>query len=96
MTALADPTRRQIFELIAKRPQSVADLTRALPVTQSAVSQHLKVLKSAKLVRAEAAGARNIYRVDPAGLGQMRAWLDRQWRDALDAFKTGIDDKEQR
>lgn len=96
ITALADPTRRQIFEFVAKRPQSVADLTRALPVSQSAVSQHLKILKSAKLVRAEAAGARNIYRVDPAGLGQMRAWLDRQWRDALDALKTEIDDKEQK
>ena len=52
MTALADPTRRQIFEIVAKRPQSVADLTRALPVSQPAVSQHLKVLKAAKLVRA--------------------------------------------
>ena len=85
--ALADPTRRQIFELVAKRPRSVADLTKALPVTQSAVSQHLKGLKAASLVRAEADGARNIYRIDPAGLGKMRAWLDRQWTDALGAFK---------
>jgi DNA-binding transcriptional ArsR family regulator len=94
IAALADPTRRQIFELVAKRPRSVADLTSSLPVTQSAVSQHLKVLKAARLVRAEAEGARNIYRIDPAGLGQMRAWLDRQWADALGAFKTEAESKE--
>ncbi len=93
ITALGEPTRRQIFELVAKRPQSVADLTRTLPVSQSAVSQHLKVLKAARLVQAEADGARNIYRVDPAGLGQMRAWLDRQWTDALGAFKADVDGK---
>lgn len=95
ITALADPTRRQILELVAKGPRSVADLTRALPVTQSAVSQHLKVLKAARLVQAEAAGARNIYRVDPAGLGQMRAWLDRQWTDALSAFKAEAEGKKE-
>ena len=91
--ALADPTRRQIFELVAKRQRSVADLTKALPVTQSAVSQHLKVLKAAGLVEAEADGARNIYRIDTAGLGKMRAWLDRQWADALSAFKTEAEKK---
>ena len=96
MTALADPTRRQIFELVAKRPQSVADLTRALPVSQPAVSQHLKVLKAAKLVRAEAHGARNIYRIDPAGLGQMRAWLDRRWAEALGAFKADAEGREEK
>lgn len=88
IAALADPTRRKIFELVAKRPRSVAELTSGLPVTQSAVSQHLKVLKAASLVQAEADGARNIYRIDPAGLGQMRAWLDRQWTDVLSAFKS--------
>jgi DNA-binding transcriptional ArsR family regulator len=93
MTALADPTRRQIFELVVSRPRSVADLTRALPVSQSAVSQHLKVLKDAKLVRPQPEGARTIYHVDPAGLGRMRAWLDRQWADALHAFKAETEDK---
>src|SRR5688572_29630299 len=92
--ALADPTRRAIFELVAKKPRSVADLTRALPVTQSAVSQHLRVLKEAMLVTAQPQGARNIYRIDPAGLGQMRAWLDRQWRDALAAFKKHVEEKD--
>ena len=87
LAAFSDPTRRQIFELVAARPRSVAELTRALPVTQSAVSQHLKVLKDAKLVRPKPDGTRTIYHVDPAGLGRMRAWLDRQWGEAMNAFK---------
>jgi DNA-binding transcriptional ArsR family regulator len=87
LAAFSDPTRRQIFELVASRPRSVAELTRALPVTQSAVSQHLKVLKDAKLVRPKPDGTRTIYHVDPAGLGRMRAWLDRQWGEAMNAFK---------
>jgi DNA-binding transcriptional ArsR family regulator len=95
--ALADPTRRSIFELVVARPRSVAELTRLLPVTQSAVSQHLKVLREARLVRGEAKGARNIYHLDPHGLGEMRAWLDQMWGDALDAFKAELerDEKEQ-
>ena len=76
IAALADPTRRTIFERVAQRP-----------VSQSAVSQHLKVLKEARLVRMQPQGARNIYHIDPAGLGRMRAWLDQLWGDALDEFK---------
>ena len=87
IAALADPTRRTIFERVAQRPCSVAEITRTLPVSQSAVSQHLKVLKEAQLVRMQPRGARNIYHIDPAGLGRMRAWLDRLWGDALDGFK---------
>ena len=87
LAALADPTRRTVFELVAERPRSVAEITRALPVTQSAVSQHLKVLREARLVRAHPRGASNIYRIDPAGIGQIRAWLDRLWGHALDEFK---------
>lgn len=86
MAALADPTRRRIFELVAEKPCSVAQLTRALPVSQPAVSQHLKVLRQARLVRAEARGASNVYHLDPHGLGEMRAWIDRMWGNALDAF----------
>ena len=95
IVALADPTRRQIFELVASRPRSVAELTRALPVTQSAVSQHLRVLKQAQLVRPQPEGTRTIYHVDPAGLGRMRAWLDRQWADALNAFKSEAENKKE-
>lgn len=87
LAAFSDGTRRQIFELVASRPRSVAELTRALPVTQSAVSQHLKVLKDAKLVRPKQNGTKTIYYVDPAGLGRMRAWLDRQWGEAMNAFR---------
>lgn len=91
IAALADPTRRAVFELVAAKPRSVADLARALPVSQPAVSQHLKVLREAHLVRAEPAGARQIYHIDPAGLGHMRAWLDQFWDRALENFKSEID-----
>lgn len=85
-SALADPTRRQVFEMIAAGPRSVAELTRALPVSQPAVSQHLKVLREARLVRAQARGARHVYRLDPEGLADLRAWLDGMWETALAAF----------
>lgn len=91
ITALADPTRRTIFERVSAGPCSVAELTRGLPVSQSAVSQHLKVLKQAQLVRMEPQGARNIYHIDPAGLGRIRAWLDQLWGEALDEFKSQAD-----
>lgn len=90
MVALADPTRREIFELVARSPRSVAELTRRLPVSQPAVSQHLKVLREAALVRSEPRGASNIYSIDPEGLGRMRAWLDGLWTDALAAFAEAI------
>lgn len=91
ITALADPTRRTIFERVAQRPCSVAEITRTLPVSQSAVSQHLKVLKEAQLVRLQPQGTRNIYHIDPAGLGSMRAWLDRFWSQTLAAYKTAVE-----
>jgi DNA-binding transcriptional ArsR family regulator len=91
LTALGDPTRRAIFELIAERPRSVAEITRRVPVTQSAVSQHLKVLRDSRLVRAEPKGASNVYHIDPRGLGQMRAWLDRFWSKTLAAYKVAVE-----
>ena len=87
LAALADPTRRQLFERIAETPQSVGALAADMPVSRPAVSQHLKVLKEAGLVIDEARGAARIYRVDPAGLGPLRKWLDRQWERSLDNFK---------
>ena len=91
LAALGDSTRRTIFELIAERPRSVAEITREVAVSQSAVSQHLKVLKDTNLVRAEPRGASNIYHIDPAGLGQMRAWLDRFWDRTLEAYKVAVE-----
>jgi DNA-binding transcriptional ArsR family regulator len=91
LAALADPTRRRIFELVGERPRPVAEIARELPVSQPAVSQHLKVLREAGLVRAVPKGASNVYHVDPAGLGQMRAWLDRFWVDALSNHKTIVE-----
>ena len=86
LSALADPTRREIFERVAARPAAVVDLARGLPVSRPAVSQHLKVLKEAGLVREVAHGTRRIYHLDPRGIGAMRDWLDQHWRGALAAF----------
>jgi DNA-binding transcriptional ArsR family regulator len=96
MVALADPTRRKVFELVAEQPRSVAALTRSLSVSQPAVSQHLKVLRDARLVRAEPRGASNIYHLDTRGLGEMRAWIDRMWGDALDAFKREVNNSKEK
>jgi DNA-binding transcriptional ArsR family regulator len=87
LQALGDPTRLEIFELIARRPRAVGELASELPVTRPAVSQHLKVLKQAGLVVDRAEGARRIYQVDPSGVGAIRHWLDGFWDEALAAFK---------
>jgi DNA-binding transcriptional ArsR family regulator len=87
LAALADPTRRRVFERLADGPRSVGELAHGLPVSRPAVSQHLRALKAAGLVADEAEGARRVYRIDPKGLGPLRAWLDRFWDEALEAFR---------
>jgi DNA-binding transcriptional ArsR family regulator len=89
--ALADPTRRQVFERLAHRSRSVGELAEGLPVTRPAVSQHLRVLTDAGLVTHERDGARRVYRIDPRGLEMMRAYLDRFWDRALAAFKQAVE-----
>jgi len=93
--ALADPTRRSIFELLAARPRAVVELAEVLPVSRPAVSQHLKALKSAGLVLDRAEGTRRIYRADPAGLRELRAQLDRFWNEALANFKQLVDESQE-
>ncbi len=96
--ALGDPTRRAIFELLADGPRPVGDLARRVPVSRPAVSQHLRVLKSAGLVLDRAEGTRRLYRVNPEGVGAMRSYLDRFWDQALAAFAAVVeqDDEEER
>jgi DNA-binding transcriptional ArsR family regulator len=94
-TALGDPTRRAIFERLAQRPSAVGELARQLPVSRPAVSQHLKVLKDARLVSDRAAGNRRIYQLDRQGLGALRADLDRFWNNALVAYKATVEQREQ-
>lgn len=87
MTALADPTRRQVFERVAAAPSSVSALAADLPVSRPAVSQHLRVLKAAGLVADRAEGTRRIYSVDPQGVAGLRDYLDGFWNRSLVAFK---------
>jgi DNA-binding transcriptional ArsR family regulator len=86
-TALADPTRRTILELVVARPRAVGELADLLPISRPAVSQHLKLLKTAGLVSDRAQGTRRIYSADPDGLRDLRAQLDRFWNEALTTFK---------
>src|SRR5262249_48282723 len=90
-TALGDPTRRAIFEQLAERPRAVGELASELPVSRPAVSQHLKVLRDAGLVLDSPAGKQRIYRLDPNGLGMLRADLERFWNRALAAYKTAVE-----
>jgi DNA-binding transcriptional ArsR family regulator len=87
LAALADPTRRVIFERVAERPTAVVDLASELPVSRPAVSQHLKVLKDAGLVSARAEGNRRIYQADPEGLAELRGYLEQFWSKALRSYK---------
>jgi DNA-binding transcriptional ArsR family regulator len=93
LDVLADPTRRSIFERLADGPQAVGDLAAHFPVSRPAVSQHLKALKDAGLVRDRADGRRRIYAVDPTGVEDVRRWLDRFWDRALAAFAAAAEEE---
>jgi DNA-binding transcriptional ArsR family regulator len=94
-TALGDPTRRAIVERLAERPRAVVELARELPVSRPAISQHLRVLKQARLVTERAAGTRRIYRLDPQGVGALRADLERFWDRALAAYKAIVEQQDE-
>ena len=91
LTALADPTRRAIFERLADGPSAVGDLAGSLPVSRPAVSQHLRVLKDAGLVVDHRDGNRRIYRVEPEGIRGLQEYLGRFWDTALAAYKQRAD-----
>ncbi len=89
--ALADPTRRAVFETLVHRPSAVGVLAEAMPVSRPAVSQHLKVLTDAGLVTMRRQGRSNVYAVRREGLAEVRAYLDRLWGDVLSDFSNEID-----
>ena len=91
LAALADPTRRKVFERLRFGAEPVGAIARGLPVSRPAVSQHLKVLKEAGLVADRPEGTRRVYFIDPHGLGVLRKWLDQFWDDALAAFQAEVE-----
>jgi DNA-binding transcriptional ArsR family regulator len=91
LVALADPTRRSVFEQLRRGPKSVGNIAAQMPVSRPAVSQHLGVLKKAGLVGDRAEGTRRVYYIDPNGLAAIRIWLDQFWDDALSAFQAEVE-----
>jgi DNA-binding transcriptional ArsR family regulator len=87
LDALGDPTRRAVLELLREGPRPVGQIAERLPVSRPAVSQHLRVLKEAGLVRDRHEGTRRVYGVDATGLAALRAYLETYWDTALTAFK---------
>jgi DNA-binding transcriptional ArsR family regulator len=94
--ALADPTRRQIFERVLTAPQPVGAIADGLPVSRSAVSQHLKVLKEAGLISERRQGTRRLYVADPQALGELRTAIETMWREALAGMAARIDEELER
>ena len=90
-SALADPTRRRVFEALRAGPRAVGEIATTVPVSRPAVSQHLKVLKEAGLVGDHAVGNRRIYTIDPNGLEELRSYLDEFWSTALQSFKSAVE-----
>jgi DNA-binding transcriptional ArsR family regulator len=89
--ALGDPTRLAIVTCLAERPRAVGELAEVLPISRPAVSQHLKVLKGAGLVIDHAAGARRVYRLNPAGIAALRDQLETFWNRALDGYQDVVE-----
>jgi DNA-binding transcriptional ArsR family regulator len=86
LTALADPTRRRLYDRLRRRPHTVGELAKLAKVSQPAVSQHLKVLSGARLVSVRPEGVRRYYQATPEGLAELRAWVDSMWDDVLTAY----------
>ncbi len=91
LTALADPTRRRIFEALHAKPMTVGELAKRQPVSRPAVSQHLKVLRSADLVTVEEHGSRHLYLVNRDGLDELRTYLEGFWSDVMTAYGAEVE-----
>jgi DNA-binding transcriptional ArsR family regulator len=96
VAALGDATRRAIFDRLRRGPMAVGEIADGLPVSRPAVSQHLRVLKDAGLVTVRREGTRRLYRLDPRGVGQLRAYFDEFWTVALENFKAAAQSSERR
>ena len=94
--ALADPTRRRVFEKLSSGPKSVGEIAHGLPVSRPAVSQHLKVLKAAGLISERRQGTRRLYVANPQALGELRAAIEEMWREALGGMAARIDEELER
>ena len=95
MGALGDPTRLAIFERLAREPQAVGELAAAFPISRPAVSQHLRILKEARLVTDRRNGGNNAsIEIDPAGVASLRAYFEHFWNDALAAFKRAAEERD--
>ncbi len=93
LEALGDPTRRAVLEVLRGGAKPVGEIAKGMPVSRPAVSQHLRVLKEAGLVRDRREGTRRLYSVDPAGLAALRAYLETFWDTALTAFKEAAEER---
>lgn len=91
LVALGDPTRREILDKLRAGPRAVGEIAAGMPISRPAVSQHLKVLKDSGLVAETRAGTRHYFAIAPEGLGELRAYLDGLWSDALGAFKRHVE-----
>ena len=96
LDALGDPTRRAVFKRLRKGNRSVREIADGMDVSRPAVSQHLKVLKSAGLIVVRVDGARRLYGIDPNGIEALRDWLDGFWDTTLAAFKRAAEQEQQR
>jgi DNA-binding transcriptional ArsR family regulator len=92
--ALGDPSRFAIVQCLAERPRPVGELAEQLPISRQAVSQHLRVLKDAGLVAAQAVGTRRVYRLNPAGVAALKDQLDTFWRRAMDGYHNVIEEQD--
>jgi DNA-binding transcriptional ArsR family regulator len=93
---MADPTRRAILSRLRNGPLAVGVLARDFPITRPAISQHLRVLKDARLVTDRADGNRRLYQLDPAGFDSLRGYLEQFWTDALSAFQARVEGRRPR